>query len=86
MPGSGIMAAAPEGGASILYLAWEGALGLLGFCLTLNVGDSAYRIYEFATNRLPYAPGPAFSPLVIRSVGACIGAVSTWSFVHGLIS
>lgn len=86
MPGSAIITAAPEGAVGFLYLAWKGILGILGFCLVLNIRDSAYRIYEFATNRGPFAPGPGFSPLVIRIVGALIGAVSTWSFVQGLTS
>ncbi len=63
-----------------------GILGILGFCLALNIRDSVYRIYEFFVNRGPFAPGPGFSPLIIRIVGALIGAVSTWSFVQGLTS
>ncbi|GAA3826443.1 hypothetical protein GCM10023083_69420 [Streptomyces phyllanthi] len=86
MPGSAIITAAPEGAVGFLYLAWKGILGILGFCLALNVHESAYRIYELATSRGPFAPGPGFSPLVIRIVGALIGAVSTWSCVQGLAS
>ncbi|QYX82259.1 hypothetical protein [Streptomyces akebiae] len=86
MPGSMIFAAGPEGAMGFLYLAWKGILGILGFCIALNIRDAAYRIYEFFTSRGPFAPGPGFSPLVIRIVGALIGAVSTWSFVSGLTS
>jgi hypothetical protein len=86
MPGSVIIAAGPDGALGFLYLAWKGILGVLGFCLALNVRDAAYRVYEFFTSRGPFAPGPGFSPLVIRIVGALIGAVSTWSFVSGVTS
>lgn len=89
MLGSGTTTAATEGTAGFLYLAWKGMLGILGilgFCLALNVGDSAYRIFESAANRGPFAPGSGFGPLPIKVVGALIGAVSTCSFVHGLTS
>lgn len=69
-----------------LDLVWKGILKILGFCLALNIGDASCRIYEFLTGRGPFAPGPGFSPLIIRIVGALIGAVSTWSFVSGLTS
>lgn len=69
-----------------LDLAWKGILGILGFCVALNIGDTSYRTYEFLTGRGPFAPGPGFSPLIIRIVGALIGAVSTWSILSGLTS
>ncbi|WP_327593371.1 hypothetical protein [Streptomyces chartreusis] len=69
-----------------LYLAWKGILGILGFCLALDIRDSSYRIYESLANRGPFAPGLGFSPLVIRIVGALMGAVSAWSCVNGLAS
>ena len=86
MPGSVITTAAPGGIIDFLHLTWKGTFGIAGFLLALNIGDSAHRIYEFATHRGPFAPGPGFSPLVIRIVGSLIGGVSTWSFVQSLTS
>lgn len=86
MLGSAIIAAAPEGGVDFFYLAWKGLLGVLGFSLAFNMRDSAYRVYEVFTSRGPFAPGPGFSPVVIRIVGALIGFVSTWAYVRSLVA
>lgn len=57
---------------------------MIGLSLAFNFRDSAYWLYEFIVNRGPSAPGPGFSPVVIRSVGAVIGVISTWACVQGL--
>lgn len=79
-----MISATSEGAMDFLYLAWKGTLGILGLCLALNIRDVSCRTHEFLTSRGPFAPGPGFSPPVIRIVGALVSVVSIWSFVDGL--
>lgn len=85
MLNSAVTTALSEGGGSYHYVARDVIGAAVGFSLTFNFRDCAYRIYEFFMNRAPFAPGPGFSPIVIRLVGAVIGAAAAGHFVYRII-
>lgn len=60
-------------------------VGVAGVLLALNFRDSAYRFYELILNRGPFGPGPGFSPVVLRLVGAVLGVVMISSGMAGLV-
>ncbi|MFE7382065.1 hypothetical protein ACFU9F_17030 [Streptomyces zhihengii] len=68
-----LMAAADAQDASGAKAAYQGVMAVALLLLALNVRDSAWKLYELIAHRGPFAPGPGFSPTVIRIVGAALG-------------
>lgn len=84
--GAEILAAAPEVGGSYAYAAAQGIIGVAGILLALNFRDSAYRIHSFFMNRGSFGPGPGFSPVAVRLLGAFLGVALIWTCVSILLA
>lgn len=52
---------------------WSGVFVVICLGIASNVRDVAYRIHQFAVNHGPFAPGPGFSPTLLRILGGILG-------------